>query len=65
MTSPIATPARFPYHSRMPTPADILDADPAVYDIRTNAAGEHLFANVLGLHYFVARVVTSIIVSNA
>src|SRR4051812_8447581 len=39
MTSPIAAPARFPYHSRMPTPADILDADPAVYDIRTNAAG--------------------------
>ena len=30
-----------------------------------NTAGEHLFANVLGLQYFVARVVTSIIVSNA
>lgn len=29
-----------------------------------NAAGEKLFCDVLGLHYFVARVITSVIVSN-
>jgi putative flippase GtrA len=29
-----------------------------------NAAGEHLFADVLGWQYVVARVVTSVIVSN-
>ena len=30
-----------------------------------NAAGEYLFSNVLGLQYLVARVITSVIVSNA
>ena len=30
-----------------------------------NAAGEHLFADVLGWHYVLARVVTALIVSNA
>jgi putative flippase GtrA len=30
-----------------------------------NAVGEHLFANILGLQYLLARVITSIIVSNA
>jgi putative flippase GtrA len=30
-----------------------------------NVGGEHLFANVLGLEYLVARVITSVIVSNA
>jgi putative flippase GtrA len=30
-----------------------------------NAGGEHLFANVLGVQYLVARVITSVIVSNA
>jgi putative flippase GtrA len=30
-----------------------------------NAAGEHLFANVLGVQYVVARVITAVIVSNA
>ncbi|HVU52658.1 MAG TPA: GtrA family protein [Polyangia bacterium] len=30
-----------------------------------NAAGEHLFTDILGLQYFVARVITSVIVSNA
>jgi putative flippase GtrA len=29
-----------------------------------NGAGEHLFHNVLGLQYLLARVITSIIVSN-
>ena len=30
-----------------------------------NAAGEHLFHNVLGLQYMLARLITSILVSNA
>jgi putative flippase GtrA len=30
-----------------------------------NTAGEHLFANILGLQYLVARVITSVIISNA
>jgi putative flippase GtrA len=30
-----------------------------------NAGGEHLFSNILGLQYLVARVITSVIVSNA
>jgi putative flippase GtrA len=30
-----------------------------------NAAGEHLFNGILGLQYLVARVITSVIVSNA
>ncbi len=30
-----------------------------------NAGGEHLFSDILGLQYLVARVITSVIVSNA
>jgi putative flippase GtrA len=30
-----------------------------------NAAGEHLFSDILGVQYLVARVITSVIVSNA
>ena len=30
-----------------------------------NAAGEALFNGVLGLHYLIARILTSVVVSNA
>jgi putative flippase GtrA len=37
----------------------------SVTSLALNAAGEALFNGVLGLHYLVARVITSVVVSNA